>query len=219
MEAAVLFPIPEPTFWNDPGPIEVRRLHRFLWRQPYFKVRQQWVDQWRRYLEHQRQLAEEYQMYQDQVRAYEIMMAQYMEQGEYWCDRLPVWLHHQGLSYRRTVQDRKSDRPYVKVDYCEVEQWFFDEYAFYYWIVTWPLPYGVRISHFQPNADDEKASEVAETLAAAFATNVHIEFNGRSHERPGLWVIAEHSGGRGAVPFHVDYQKMLAAMPKAAGPL
>lgn len=218
----MIFPIPDPTFWNDPGPLPVSRFARWLWQMsgwPFFQISQPWVEQWRRYMERRRELEEEYAMWLEQQRAYEIMMAQYQEQGEYWCDRLPIWLHHQSLSYRRTVQDRKNERPYQKVDYCEIETWWFDEYAYYFWIQTWPLPYGVRISHFQPNASDDKPSEVAQTLAAAFGTNVTIEFNGRTHERPGLWIIAEHRGGRGAIPLHVDYQKMLAEVPKGAGGL
>jgi hypothetical protein len=34
-----------------------------------------------------------------------------------------------------------------------------------------------------------------------------------------LWIIAEHKAGRGAVPRHVDYQKLVATVPQAAGPL
>lgn len=214
----MFFPIPHPTYWADPGPLPVDGLRRWAWSQlaPLYPLNQDMVDQWKRHTDRLKEDADKMQLWADQQREYEIMMAQYQEQGEYWSERLPIWLHHMGLSYRRTVQERKDERPYIKVDYCELENWFFDEFAYYFWIVTWPLPYGLKISDFEPNAGD---SAVAATLAAAFGTEVKIEFNDRYHDRPGLWIIAEHKAGRGQVPRHIWYQKLVNMMPKGAKPL
>lgn len=224
----MIFPIPDPTFWDDPGPIEIKGFLRWLWQlsdAPLFPVRQAWVDQYRRHYEHVQRMEEQYQIWADQQAAYEIMMQQYQEEGENLEESLPVYLHHLGLSYRRTVQDRKNERPYERVDYCEVEQWYFDEYAYYLQIVTWPLPCGLTIDKFHPNLhySGKEASfeenKIAASLSAAFGSRTLVEFNERGHDRPGLWIIVEHKAGRGKVPLHVSYQKCLAEMPKTASPL
>lgn len=222
----MIFPIPDPTFWqsipmfeNLPS-IPISGWRRWAWqviaKQEYYQVQPAWVGQWQRYIEHQMEQAEAYQVWLDQQDAWQIMMEEMAMQGEYWADRLPVYLHHLGLSYRRTVRERKEDRPYEKVDYCEIEHWYFDEYAYYFWIQTWPLPYGVKISQFQPNTED---SEIGQSLSGSLGTFVTIEFNQRGHERQGLWIIAEHTTGRGKVPLHLSYQKCLAHMPKGSKPL
>lgn len=211
----MLFPIPDPTFWDCPGPIAVDRMIGSLWRKMYQDVPtcQAWVDQYKLFMERQREKDEAYRSWMDQLNEYEIMRGQYQEQGEFWVDRLPVWLHHLNLSYRRTVQERKDSRPYIKVDYCEIEDWYFDEYAYYFWIKTWPLPVGVTVRQFEPNNAE---SVVAESLSAAFGTAVQIEFNSRSQQRAGLWIVAEHKSGRGKVPLHVSYERCMADMPKTA---
>lgn len=222
----MIFPIPHPTYWESIPifeglpTIQISGWRRWAWRniakQNYFPVQPAWVDLYKRRLEKLAEQAEAYQVWLDQQRAWEIMMEEMAQQGEYWADRLPVYMHHLGLSYRRTVRERKEDRPYEKVDYCDIEYWYFDEYAYYFWIRTWPLPYGVKISQFQPNTEE---SEIAQSLSGSLGTFVSIEFNQRGHERQGLWVIAEHTTGRGKVPLHVSYQKCLADMPKGAKPL
>lgn len=220
----MIFPIPSPDLWTDPGPIEHSRFIRWLWAKfcgPLFPTQQGWVDQWKRYLARVERETEAYQVWADQQATYEIMMAQYQEEGEHMAYMLPVYLHHLGLSYRRTIQDRKGERPYERVDYCQIEAWYFDEYAYYFWIQTWPLPFGVRIAHFQPNAHiaGDFESEVAQTLSANFGARTVVEFNDRMHDRPGLWVIVEHKAGRGKVPLHVSYQACLSEMPKTSSPL
>lgn len=220
----MLFPIPAPDFWSDPGPIEYSAFLRSVWSKinPFFEVKKEWVEQYKTWLARIERDEEAYKIYLDQLEAYEIMMAQYQEEGEHMAYMLPVYLHHLGLSYRRTVQDRKSERPYEKVDYCEVEHWFFDSYAYYFWIKTWPLPFGVRVSHFQPAnfvKETDPDSDVGLTLSANFGARTITEFNDRSHDRPGLWVIVEHKAGRGKVPLHVSYQQCLNEMPKTSSPL
>lgn len=235
----MLFPIPDPTFWTDPGPLPIRRLYRRLWRWapvPFFPVQQAWVDQWRAHLLRLEQDAEAYQMWLDQQIEEEISYQQYMERGEEIAEMLPYELHLMGLSYRRTVQDRKSERPYEKVDYCHVESWYFDDYAFYFWIATWyPLrPNGVTINKFfggdrsrgggyggdQDHPGRNGSNPIADTLTGAFGAACSIEFNSPDHkERPGLWVVVEHRAGRGNVPRRISFQQCMQSMPKTADPL
>lgn len=213
----MFFPIPHPTYWDDPGPYPVSSWRRWLWqtviKASLFPIRRAWIEQWQRHMDYLAEQAEAYQIWLDQQAAWEIMMEEYRAQGEHWSENIPGYLHHMGLSYRRTVRERKEDRPYEKVDYCQIEYWYFDEYAYYFWVVTWPLPYGLKIAHFQPNTEN---SEVAETLAGALGTHVTVEFNPRGHERQGLWIIAEHKTGRGKIPLRISYQQCLAEMPKGA---
>jgi len=222
----MIFPIPLPEFWDDPGPIASHNLYpyrhfiRRLWGKfyPYFPICQEWVDQWRIYLRRLEDDAEAYQMWLDQQREYEMIQQQYWQRGEELADQLPYELHTMGLSYRRTVRDRKDERPYEKVDYCHIETWFFDDYAFYFWVATWyPLrPYGVTIDKFFPNHED---GPIARTLTSALGANTIVEFNPPNHERPGLWIVVEHRTGRGNIPNRVSYQNCLAGMPKGAQPL
>lgn len=231
----MLFPIPDPTLWTDPGPIEHSRFYRWLWLQlaPLFPTHQGWVDQWKKYLSRLEREAEEYQTWADQQAAYELMMEQYQQEGEHNAYMLPHYLHNIGLSYRRLAQDRKTERPYEKIDYCSIAEWYFDEYAYYYWVNTWSLapdgglPHGITIDKFQPNMHlkgDEAVikfedNRVAMTLTANFGSRTLVEFNDRGHERPGLWIIVEHKAGRGKIPLHVSYQQCLTEMPKTSSPL
>jgi hypothetical protein len=217
----MIFYTPDPATWTDPGPLPHSGLKRQVWRLLFgqFSTRPEWVAQWKIYLERVAREQEEYQMWLDSVENYELLIAEYQAQGEHMAEMLPIYLHHMGLSYRRTVQDRKHERPYERVEYCEIEHWFFDEYAYYFWLQTWPLPYGVRIAHFQPVNSPDENSEVADTLSAAFGSRTITEFNGREHDRPGLWIIVEHKAGRGKIPMGISYEKCLSDMPKGAKPL
>lgn len=222
----MIYVAPPPEFWDDPGPIATHTLYKFnkfarmIWRRFYqfYPVQQEWVDQWSVYLHRMEMEAEELQMYLDQLAEYYQIQAMYKQRGQEIAEQLPYELHTMGLSYRRRVQDRKDDRPYEKVDYCAVVEWFYDDYAFHYWIGTWhPLrPYSVTIDKFFPNQDD---SPVAQTLTGALGAAVSVEFNGPHHERPGLWIIVEHRSGRGGIPHKISYQQCLQAMPKGAQPL
>jgi hypothetical protein len=196
----------------------------------FWPVSQAWVDQWLVvYTTRLEQEAEAYQMWLDQEREQAIIQQQYQERGEEIAAMLPYELHLMGLSYRRTVQDRKGDRPYEKVDYCHVVEWHYDDYAFYFWIATWyPLrPGGVTISKFFRGADDrgderphKRENPVAQTLTSAFGAQTGIEFNPPDHtSRPGLWVVVEHKSGRGKIPNRISYQACMQTMPKTASPL
>jgi len=209
----MFLPIPHPTFWDDPGPLPVLQYRRAWWGQDFYPLRESWVMQWKHYTERLAADEEKMRLHADQQAEYQIMMQQYQEQGEYWADALPNWLHSMRLSYRRTVQERKDSRPYEKVSYCEIEEWFFDEYAYYFWLATWPLPTGLKITDFEAN---DSNGAIAQTLTASFGTAVHVEFNDRYHARPGLWIVAEQRAGRGQIPGHVSYQKIFSMMPKGA---
>lgn len=208
----MFFPIPDPTFWTDPGPLPINRAFRRLWRGPLFAPTQGWVDQYQRYFRRKQLEQEEWENYLEQQAAYEALMAEYEEQGHYMAKVLPTYLHHLRLSHRRTMQERKGERVYEQIDYCKVEQWHFDESAYYFQIVTWPLPYGVTINQFQEDY-------VHQTLSANFGSKTTVEFNERNHHRPGLWIIVEHKAGRGAIPSNVSYQQALAQIPKTASTL
>jgi hypothetical protein len=208
----MLFPIPDNSFWTDPGPFPFSQMMRRLWRGPLFAPKTEWLDQFSLFHRRLQREQEEWENYIEQVAAYEAMMAEYQEQGEHMAEFLPMYLHHLTLSYKRTVQDRKTERHYERVDYCEIETWYYDEYAYYFNVVTWPLPYGVYISHFM----DPK---IGETLSANFGSKTTCEFNERNHDRPGLWVIVEHKVGRGQVPLNVSYQQCLSEIPVKASSL
>lgn len=230
----MIFPIPSPTLWTDPGPLPCDGLARRLWRfagQQLIEPRQEWVDLWLAKLAKWEQEAEAYQMAYDQWEQDQLIRAQYQARGEELSAMLPFELHYMGISYRRNVQDRKDSRPYEKVDYCVVWEWNYDDYAFYFNIATW-YPYrpnGVTIRSFFRGADDReierpgqnrKENPVAQTLAGAFGAAVNIEFNPPDHKtRPGLWIIVEHRAGRGQIPNRVSYQTMMQVMPKGASPL
>ncbi len=208
----MFFPIPDPAFWVDPGRFPINRLFRRLWRGPLFQSRQEWIDQYQRYFRRLQLEQEEWENYLEQQAAYDALMAEYEEQGHYMAKVLPTYLHHLQLSHRRTVQERKSERVYEQIDYCRVEQWHFDESAYFFQVVTWPLPYGVTINQFQED-------KVSQTLSANFGSKTMVEFNERNHHRPGLWVVVEHKAGRGAIPSNVSYQQALAQIPKTASTL
>lgn len=208
----MFFPIPDPSFWVDPARFPINRLFRRLWRGPLFADRPEWVDQYQRYHRRLQLEQEEWENYLQQQAAYEALMAEYEEQGHYMAKVLPTYLHHLRLSHRRTVQERKSERVYEQIDYCQIEQWHFDESAYYFQVVTWPLPYGVTIQQF-------KDDPVPQTLSANFGSKTSVEFNERNHHRPGLWVMVEHKAGRGAIPSNVSYQQAVAQIPKTASGL
>lgn len=209
----MLFPIPDVSLWSDPGPFPINRWVRRLWRGPLFKVHPQWVDQYHAY--HQRLLREqeELERHLREQAEYEAMIAEYDDQGEHMALMLPLYLHNQGLSYRRSVQDRKTERHYERVDYCTVESWYYDESAYYFWINTWDFgkfPYGLSISMF-------KNPDVAETLSVNFGSEAFIEVNKREHQhRPGLWIVVMHKAGRGLIPRLIHYSDMIKAMPKSS---
>ena len=230
----MIFPIPSPTLWTDPGPLPCDGLARRLWLlagEALIEPRQEWVDLWLAKLAKWEQEAEAYQMQYDQWEQEQLIRAQYQARGEEIATMLPYELHYMGISYRRNVQDRKDSRPYEKVDYCTVCGWSYDDYAFYFNIATWyPYrPIGVTIRSFFRGADDReierpgqnhKENPVAQTLAGAYGAAVTIEFNSPDHKtRPGLWIIVEHRAGRGQIPNRVSYQQMMQAMPKGADPL
>jgi len=224
----MIFWIPAPELWADAGPIPGHHLYRYrkiarrLWGKfyNYFPICQEWVDQWREYLHHLEESAESYQMWLDQQAEYLQTQGMYVQRGHEIAEQIPYELHTMGLSYRRRVQDRKDDRPYEKVDYCHIETWFFDDYAFYFWIATWyPYrPFGVTVDKFFPNQD---ASPISLTLTASLGALAKVEYNepGPNAERPGLWIVIEHRTGRGNIPNKVSYQQCLLAMPKGAQPL
>lgn len=222
----MIFWMPPPELWSDPGPIPDHHLYRYrrfirrLWGRfyLYYPICQEWVNQWKIYLHRLEEKAEADQMWQDQQVEYEMIQQMYRQRGEEIADHLPYELHTMGLSYRRRVQDRKDERPYEKVDYCQVETWYYDDYAFYFWIATWypQRPYNVTVDKFYPNQTD---SPVALTLTGALGASVSIEFNSPKHERPGLWIVVEHRSGRGNIPNKVSYQQCLQAMPKGAQPM
>lgn len=217
----MLFFMPHPTYWADPGPLPVSGWRRWAWanlaKQPFFELNQEWVNLWLIYLDRLEREREAYQMWLDQQLQHQIIMEQYAERAAELADLIPRSLHQMGLSYRRTVRDRRDERPYTKVDYCAVEDYYFDEYAFYFWIATWPphFPNGVTIDKFFPNQPGD--SPVSMTLTAATGSPTKVEFNPHTHkERPGLWIIVEHTSGRGKIPNRVSYQKCRAQMPKGA---
>ena len=215
----MLFYSHPPDFWDNPGQFAHNKILRLLWRlsgAKFIKPRDQWIKNQLAREAWLAELAEQQAIWADQKREYEIMMAQYAEQGQHWADHLPEYLHRLGISYRRTVQDRKTSRPYERVDYIAFESWYFDEYAYYFWVATWALPYGVAVSDFEPGQDDGR---VAGTLRAAAGAPVVIEFNHEQHERPGLWICIEHRLGRGKIPDLCWFSKLFDQMPKGAAPL
>jgi len=231
----MLFYAPPPALWTDPSPFPYSRALRWLWArsgwsflplrvtgEPFTsqwhrrgivhtdKVVRGWRSIWRTYQERLDREAEAYQRYLAEVEAYERLMAEYEEQGEHMARMLPLYLHNLKLSYRRTVQDRKTERYRERVDYCEIDEWYFDESAYYFWVNTWDaLPYGVTVRQFlEP--------EIKDTLSANFGSDCFIEFNKRDHQRPGLWVVVQHKAGRGLIPRMIAYSEMLKALPASA---
>ena len=137
--------------------------------------------------------------------------AEIEEEAEHMCEMLPLYLHNIGLSYKRTLQDRKDGGHYERIEYCKILDWEVTEDTYYFWIGTFypdPLPAGVHIAHFR----DERVSE---TLSANFGSRTWVHYNNND----GLWICVERRAGRGQVPKHVTYQQSMAAMPKAADPL
>jgi hypothetical protein len=211
----MIFWSPDPAFWTDPGPVPhsglVRRLSRAR-----FATRPAWFDQYRRYYERLQKIQEEWEMYQQQLANHQAMLAEYEAQGQQMAEQLPYYLHRVRLSHWRKVQEKKSERYFDHIDYCSIEDWYFDEMAYYFWINTHDagaFPYGLRVSDFlEP--------EVAETLSANFYAKTAIEYTlDREAERPGLWVIVEHRAGRGLVPTWVNYTDMIKSIPASAPPL
>lgn len=209
----MLFPIPNNALWTDPGRFPFSGLARRLWQGPFFTPHPEWLDQYQRYFRRLELEREEWENFIEQQAAYEALMAEYEEQGHYMAQVLPKYLHHLRLSHRRTVMERKTERVYEQIDFCAIETWYFDESAYYFQVVTWPLPWGVTIKQFSE-------PEVSETLSANFGSKSTVEFNERNHPlRPGLWVVVEHKAGRGAIPGNVSYQSALGQIPKTASSL
>lgn len=208
----MLFPIPDPNRWTDPGPVPVSRWTRLLYRGDMVSASPAWLEQYRAWYNRLAREQEEADRAAAARANYEAMMAEYAVEGEHLKERLPVYLHKLGLSYRRTVQDRKTDRYYERVDYCRVANWHFDEFAFHFRIDTDDLPFGVSIPDFFED-------KVTVTLTVNFNAAVKIEKDVGAEDRAGLWVVVEHRAGRGIVPKFVDYSKMYKKMPATAPPL
>ena len=208
----MIFPIPDPAQWTDPGPVPYSRWKRWLYRDKV-PTRPQWIDQWRAYLETQQRIAEDQARYEAEVAAWNDLMAEYQTEGEHIADRLPYYLHKLNLSYKRTISDRRREGAvHIKVEYCKIRQWNFDEHAFYFEVDPHSLPEGVMKKDFN--------DDVAATLSLNLTSTVTIEINPPSHEtRPGLWIVVEHKAGRGLIPKFVDYARMFSNMPKTAPPL
>ncbi len=145
----MLFFSPHPTYWDDPSGYPSSGWRRWLWSfgNDFFNVNPKWLVNWNNYYQRLEREQEAYQMWIDQQAEYDLMIQMYTEHADYLSGLLPRSLHQMGLSYVRTMRDRKGDRPYQKIDYCVVEDHYFDEYAFYFWIATWPpfFPRGVTI--------------------------------------------------------------------------
>lgn len=201
---------PPPELWPDPGPLPYHRFIRSLLRRERLEeLNPAWLEQRQEFMRRLGRETEELDRYLQSQAEYDALIQSYWEEGEHLQRLLPIYLHHLKLSYRRTVQDRKSARYYERVDYCAVPDWYFDESAYYFHVSTDPLPWGVSIQMF-------REPEVAETLAVNVSSEVFIEVNRRGHERPGLWVVIMHKVGRGLIPQMVHYSDMLKKMPKTA---
>jgi len=208
----MLFPVPNPTRWANPGPAPVVAWQRLLYRNSLILAPDSWLEQYRAYYNRLAQEQEDADREASARARYESMMAEYAEEGQHLSERLPIYLHKLGLSYRRNVQDRKSERFYERVDYCKIAQWHFDEFAFHFRIDTDDLPYNVSI----PDFFDEK---ITATLTLNFNAGVKVEKIIGADDNAGLWVIVEHRAGRGIIPKFVDYSKMFKKMPATAPPL
>lgn len=208
----MLFLIPDPATWTDPGPAPYSRLWRLLTRRERYETRHGWIAVYERYLQRLEREREAWELYQKQMANYEAMMAEYERQGEEMAEQLPFYLHKLRLSHWRKVQEKKTERVREHVDYCLVESWYFDEMAYFFKIDTYDLPHGLSIAHF-------REPEVADTLSVNFLSKTSVEVNARNHQRPGLWIVVEHQAGRGLVPTWVNYTDMAKAIPKTAPPL
>ena len=212
----MLFWIPDPTYWDNPENFPYSRLARRLYRLArgqFFAAPAAWTEQYQRLEQRLQREAEEYQIYQQQAANYRAMMAEYEVQGHEMAERLPFYLHNLRLSHWRKVVEKKTERIRDHVDYCIIEDWYFDEMAYFFWINTWDqFPYGITIKQF-------KEPEVGDTLSVNFGSKVTVEVNERDHERPGLWIVVEHKVGRGLVPAWVNYTDMIKVIPKSAPPL
>lgn len=208
----MLFLIPDPATWTDPGPAPYSKLWRLLTRRERYQTRPGWIAVYERYLQRLEREREAWQIYQQQLANYQAMMAEYERQGEAMAEQLPFYLHKLGLSHWRRVQEKKTERYREHVDYCLIESWYFDQMAYFFKIDTHDLPHGLSITRF-------REPEVADTLSVNFLSKTSIEVNARNHERPGLWIVVEHQAGRGLVPTWVNYTDMIKAVPKSAPPL
>jgi hypothetical protein len=213
----MLFWIPDNTFWRDPGEFPYAAAPRWLYRllagQDFFDAPPAWITQYQRRAARLQRQQEEYDLYLQKLANYEAALAEYQDQGEEMAERLPYYLHNLRLSHWRRFQEKKEERYRDHVDYCVVEEWYFDEMAYFFWINTWDdFPYGITIKQFQE-------PEIADTLSVNFGSQVTVEVNARNHERPGLWIVVEHKAGRGLVPAWVNYTDMIKAIPKTAPPL
>ncbi len=211
----MIYPTYPVELWRGQHPLPAKRLAALLLlgrsHQPFAP---EWLEQRLAYHNRLAAMDEEANRYRQNEMDWQAMLQQYHVQGEHMAQMLPLYLHQLKLSYRRQMQDRKSERFYERIDYVRVESWFFDESAYYFEINTWDgLPYGLSSKMFlEP--------EIADTLSLNFGSKCTIEKNpGDDEERPGLWIIVEHRAGRGLVPRHVSFQKLFGVLPKTAGPL
>ena len=184
-----------------------------LWR--WFVVNAEWPEMLKRreaFL--QRWNAEQAEIAQQKAEAAEKQAAAWAEieeEAEHMCDMLPLYLHRIGLSYKRSIQDKKDGGFYERVEYCTVLDWEVTEDTYYFWIGTSypdPLPEKVHIAHFMDEA-------VKDTLSSNFGSKAWIHYN----PEDGLWICVERRAGRGQVPRNVTYQETLREMPKSADPL
>lgn len=212
----MLFPVPDPALWAEPGEVPFnpwrRRFGRWVGLDP-FPTPPAWIEQARACARRRQAEQEDLERFLQEQADHAALMAMYEEQGEHMAERLPIYLHKVGLSYRRKVEDRKMEgRFFERVIYCKIETWYFDEHAYYFKIDTDDLPTGLSIPMFL----EEKISD---TLSTNFNSHVDIERFVGDHERAGLWVVVEHQAGRGLIPRFVEYAKMFKTMPKTAPPL
>jgi len=211
----MLFWMPDPALWDDPGAVPFNKWARQAYnlQADLFPAPEAWLDQYRRHYERIQQEAEDLDRYHQQQAEYEALMADYEAQGEHIAEMLPLYLHKLGLSYKRSVQDRKHEgRFFERIDYCQIADHYFDEHAYYFQVDTSELPAMVKITDFLKE-------EVWETLSSNLQSHTTIEHKLNDPERPGLWVVVEHRAGRGLIPRMVGYSDMVKALPKSAPPL
>lgn len=138
--------------------------------------------------------------------------AEIEREAQYMAEMLPLYLHNVGISYKRTVQDRKfNGEGQERIEYVTILDYQITEDAYYFWISTFlpeRLPYTVRIANFMEQ-------EVWDTLSSNFGSRCWCEYSPDN----GLWVCVERRAGRGQVPAHVSYHEALQQMPKSAPPL
>ena len=82
----MLFPLPDPSLWDDPGEIPYSRLNRrlALWLKiPLVPAREAWRQLYQAYYEQLAAEQDEYEHWLMQAEAYEVTMAEYEEHFQY----------------------------------------------------------------------------------------------------------------------------------------